>query len=496
MEIKFSLKIRANAEHAFGKVRKMRSLKSFFGAAILATLIIGTAGLPRADFEVQAASAKCTSVPAKLLLPDDTRGIRTKWRFRAGVDARGSFQPNLFGLSLEQWMQELEKSSVNLAELNLDPREKTAPADQVPSAQMETYIAAIDKPDAKLTNTEATARRQVEDEIVPNYRYTPEFRDRVLLRFLERLEKLRQEGKIKGSVKFILHQRQWFRPGNSPRAEALRERRVKDFTADMSNFINLARKNCVDHWIAGIRLGESYNRNVPQYLGVLLALADDINRATDGWLMKHLFVANGPGMGAQYRGFKNAFAPNGRYADFFARMSKRTGSFAFGYKWMQFEGNDERHIAKIMDNAQCKAGKDCDVKSEADWTFYLGQRLGFQELKQVINANHKAYPNHANVLFVGDSADAVVLMAAPAKNKLEPDPELEALYDLWPDAGTPGWSGRLFMNGFADAKTYPNHASESDQDFGAALMYVTKSGKVVPSPWSKKIWSSWPNPPS
>jgi hypothetical protein len=85
-------------------------------------------------------------------------------------------------------------------------------------------------------------------------------------------------------------------------------------------------------------------------------------------------------------------------------------------------------------------------------------------------------------------------MVKPSHNKLVPDAELGALYSLWPDAGTPGWSGRVFVNGYGDAQSYPARQIDQQPDIGTFLFAVGKDGRPVPMKNTMRLWNAWPNP--
>ncbi|MGQ0483937.1 MAG: hypothetical protein ACT4SY_01080 [Hyphomicrobiales bacterium] len=441
------------------------------------------------------ARAACLSAQVGPLLPDNAKGVRTKWRFTSGNDARHSIQPDLVGLPLPQWMHALELAGANLAELNLDPREKLAPSDEVSQSQIDSYVAALGEPRDSWNPGQEQIVSLFESSLIPNYAYTIQFRDKVLLAFLLRLEALKKAGAIAGSLKFILHQRQWFRPGKSVRLQALRNNRVNDFAADMAGFIELARQNCVDHWIAGIRLGENFNQDMSLYLPILVDIARQVNQKTGGWLKTRLFVANGGGMGAQFDDIDRVSSDSGKPFDFFESIAQETGSFAFGYKWMQLARRDQKFITRIMGQSRCFKGKSCDTRSVADWQFYLEHSLGLGDLKKLIGANRTSDPWHANVVFVGDSSDALTNMVSESGGELAAEPELRALYRLWPQSGTPGWSGRIFMNGFTESSTSPRLRDDLKADIGMSLYFVDPAGKIIPLRKSMAYWNSWPDPP-
>ena len=264
--------------------------------------------------------------------------------------------------------------------------------------------------------------------------------------------------------------------------------RVDDFATDMGDFINAARAEGLDGWIAGVRLGENADPDMTEYLPALLDMAHGINARTGGWLRDRLFLANGGDMGASFTGIAD---PSAQAGDFFAAMSKEAGAFAFGYKWMELEGHEGR-ITALMDASPCDPVRACDPRSAADWTTYLGDTLGFDELAAVIATWHPRYPATANVVFVGDSSNSLTLMVKPGKAGLADAPPLAALRQLWP--GGPGWRGKVFMNGFLRADTAPRLQDGATADIGMGLYFGDGKGGLQPLPCSLALFRAWPAP--
>jgi hypothetical protein len=413
---------------------------------------------------------------------DQWSGVKTKWRVQRGRGPRESIEPDLEGLSPVQWMAALESQGVNLAELNVDPREKLSQEPVAGDADVRAYLQAYATPKSNRTSEQAAAIERFNLDFIAERRYTPAQRVEVLIDFLSRMEKAKAAGKIKGSVRFILHQRIWFRPGDRPRRVRMREERIVSFATDMAEVINRAREKCLDHWIAGIRLGENGNPDMTSYLSILPRLAKGVNDQTDGWLHKHVFLANGGGMGAEFSGI------SGVAGDFFQAISKETGGFAFGYKVMQLHSKELRFIPEAMAASTCASDRQCDVNSSRDWSYYLGQSLGFNELKDTIRKYHATYPRVANVVFVGDSADAVVQLTDADAKGIEDKPSLTALKGLWPREA--GWRGRVFMNGFISHDDIPAR-EHGNPDSGLALFL--SEGGAKPLKESIALWKTWPN---
>jgi len=416
--------------------------------------------------------------------PDDIRGVRTKWQFVAGDDVRHSIEPDRFGLSLRDWIVALEGADVNAADLNLEPSSKLRQNPQISDDEVKSYITAVESAPKNSARNSADVVSRFKTTIVPQHQYTSSQRDEILLSFLSQVDQLKASGSIKGSIRFFLHQRLWFRPGAAADRVALRSQRVEEFSRDMANFINKARDRHLDQWIAGIRLGENDNNQMDEFLPVLLGVAHEVNSITSGWLKANAFIANGGGMGADFTGIEAADP------EFFAKIAVDTGSFAFGYKWMEREG-DNSQIKSIMGTSACANGRQCDVHSASDWQYYLG-RIGFDDLVSFIDKNHVRYPDHANVVFIGDSSDSVTLMVQNAeRGDLQDGAPLKALRALWPKDRS-GWRGKMFMNGFINSQVLESATNSRTADVGRALFFAGSGTRPTALSNTFRIWRQWP----
>jgi hypothetical protein len=434
-----------------------------------------------------AEGATCNaSVPSPLTL-ERTKGIRTKWRSLAR-DERNTIQPDLAGLQLKEWMVDLEAADVNLAEINLEPANKLATRPMLSDADLNRAVDAIYLPPSERTDSARSLIANLERDIIPGGEYTVMQRNEVQVDFLRRLEALRRQGNITGSVRFIIHQRLWFRP----QGEEKRQIHAEEFVDDMTSFIRLAERNCLGHWIAGVRLGEHSNNDMSQLLPLIVDLAGRINARTGGWLKTHMFVANGGGWGAEYKGIDRVVGQEDRPYPFFARIAAETGSFAFAYKWMQFHDKIGTGIVEHMLATNCAPAHRCDPNSVADWDVYLGDILGFNALISYVVANQGRYPGSANVVFAGDSSDSVANMVETGNgDRIVDSPPLIALRQLFARLGAAG-RGRIFENGYSAAETMRSRRDDNRVDIGRALYFVDTSGRARLLSESKRIWDNWP----
>jgi hypothetical protein len=466
----------------------------FLGGLLFAAMLIGLVCPSGASVAV-AAPAACNAGPP---LPpiDKIRGIRTKW-LSLRPDARNSVQPDLAHLTLGEWMRNLEKIGVNIAEINLEPRRKLLRAVLSPTA-LQATIDAIYTPASQRTPAQRERMALYENQIAPHWEYTPQQRDDILLDFLRRLEALRRKGEIAGTVRFIIHQRLWFRQGDRPRLVYMRGQRLREFVDDMTTFIRRADSECLGHWIAGVRLGEHSNTDMSELLPLIVDIARAINAQTGGWLKSHLLTVNGGGWGANYRGIDHVVGPDDAPFPFFADIARETAEFTFGYKFMQFH-KPYAGITGHMAAAFCGPYRYCNISSVADWDEYLGQILGLEELISYLNANHQRYPAYANVVFVGDSSDSIAeLVEAEPGDRLVDTSAMVALRHLFVEAGPVAASGKIFMNGYNTAANWRKpiefNGGGRAVDVGRALYFVDQAGKGQLLTQSYRLWKDWPRP--
>ncbi len=443
-----------------------------------------------------AAATACNAPVSPPLRVSQIKGVRTKWLSFA-PDKRNSIEPDLAHLSLRRWMDDLHRVGVNLAEINLEPRRKLARRSALSDRQLHEVEDAISTLRGARTPAQKSLMERFEDSIAPHWEYTVSQRDEILLDFLRHLQALRARGAIAGSPRFIIHQRLWFSPGSSRRKRRNRRVRADEFADDMAGFIRLADAHCLGGWIAGIRLGEHNNNDMNEFLPLVVRLARGVNEGTGGWLKTHLFVADGGGMGAEYRGINHVLGRNGQPYPFFRDIAQETGAFTFGYKFERLLRSDHG-IRGYMMIQHCGPQRFCNVHSVRDWEKYLGKILGFDDLVSFLKANRARYPRDANVVFVGDITDAAVNLVRLGNNgTLEDRAPMTALRHLFIKAGPMATSGKIFMNGFnTDANIRRQNYREGKLvvDIGRAFYFVGNNGEARFLPQSYRIWKDWPQP--
>ncbi|MBV9756302.1 MAG: hypothetical protein JO047_04550 [Alphaproteobacteria bacterium] len=452
--------------------------------AVIGWLALGIFAVP--------AWAACDAAAPPLPSFDQARGVRTKWLSLA-PDARNTILPDLEGLPLKQWMANLEATGVNLAELNLEPSWKLASYPVVSDAQLMQAVDAYYTPAAQRSAQQQALVAQFEQTVFPSMAYTAAQQDAVLLDFLRRLEALRRQDEIAGSVRFMVHQRLWIPPERGEPG-AQREYHVAQFAGDMAGFVNLAERSCLGHWIAGVRWGEHSNNDMGELLPLTVELAQRINAGSNGWLRRHLFLVNGGGWGAEYRGIDRVVGADGKPFPFFPRIAAETGGFAFAYKWMMFRDATARGIRGHMRGAYCAQARPCDEDSVGDWITYLGKILGFDDLLAFVGANRARYPADANVVFVGDSSDSVAQMVqVDDDGRLYPAASLVAVQRLFARGGG-AFAGKIFMNGYPSVKVMTGRQRRLDgfTDTGRELYAVDADGRSRLLPQSDRLWADWP----
>lgn len=371
----------------------------------------------------------CNTLAAQVIqTPDNFHGPRTKWSIYpeiSGGASRHSIIPQLSDLSVAQFMYYLESTGANAATLNLENRRS-------------------------LISTPKHDVFELTPDQINNANYTAGQRSILLTNFLIDVQKAIDKGEILGNIRFHIHQRLYLRK------ELQRE---QEFITDFSNFINLCKARGVDHLIAGIRLGEHGTDGSKYLLESALRIAAAINTNTNGWLKEHGGLEwSGDGYG---RDFSNINNHGTLSVTFFEEISKYTGYFAFCYK--AFGVGGELTDAGLNKN------------NAADWQTFLGENLGLNQLIEMIKTAREKYPNHANVLFIGDSGDAL---------KLINEPEYSVTTKLFSDAGD-GFKGIIAVNGY---RRYDKGTDDDNLYFWDALT----SHPPVRKPLSIKRWEAWP----
>jgi hypothetical protein len=460
--------------------------------AVLGWLALGILAAP-----AMPARAACEA-PRPLLSFDQAKGVRTKW-LSLERDARNTILPDLEGLPLKRWVANLEAAGVNLAEINLEPAWKLASYPVIPDAQLMQAVDAYYIPPAQRSQQQQALVARFEQTVFPNMQYTAAQRDAVQLDFLRRIEALRRHGDIAGSMRFMIHQRLWFPAERGEPGAQHREVHAAQFAGDIAGFVNLAERNCLGHWIAGVRWGEHSNNDMNELLPLIVELAQRINAASNGWLKTHLFLANGGGWGAEYRGIDRVVGADGRPFPFFPRIAAETGGFAFAYKWMMFHDEIAQGIRGHMAAAYCARARLCDPNSAPDWESYLGGTLGFNDLLAFLRANRARYPADANVVFVGDASDAVTQMVqVDADGRLYPAAPLVAVQHLFAKGGGAGFSGKIFLNAYPSVKVMTRRQRRLGGfvDIGRELYEVDQDGGSHLLPQSDRLWADWPRLPA
>ena len=371
-----------------------------------------------------------------ILDPDEFHGPRTKWvLYEEGTDGatRASIAPTMRGLSMDVWYGSLEALGANAATFNLEARGNLLPSGEPIHA-----------------DPFALTEEQVHD-----YEFTPEQRNEVLLAWLNEIQTAYEAGLISGNIKFHIHQRLY------PNKNATKE---DQFVTDFSDFINAAKVANLDHWIAGIRLGE--NGVAVNSINYILTLAKQwavqINENTDDWLKTHGLEMSGSKLGLYFDNIHNR--PNS--PTFFEEISQQTGYFAFCYK--HFNGGG---FASLFEE------KGYDLEDTNDWETFIYNDAGFLDLLTFINTFKEQYPMHANVIFIGDSSDTMRKLTSA---------RYTTLTKIFSAAGV-GFSGIIGMSGYT-------WGFENDiGDIYNSMHIVNPTGSTPQiQPLSKKRWEYWP----
>jgi hypothetical protein len=493
------------------------------------TVLCLAATAPLYDPVDAGAALSCPARNPQPIMPDSVHGIVTRVQINPKMAQSMAFSvhPALQDQDLATWMRQMEEADVNMAQVLLAPSDRLSADQKISPADWQAYTDAALLPFYERTQAQQAAYKSIRDRITGKNGVkdvTPSQQNQILLAFLQRLEALKTEGKICGNVQFIVVLRRWFLTAPDPTNRRAMDKRLSSETVyaqTMAGFLNAAAENHLGHWLAGIMFTEYTNTDMNQALPITLDLATRINGLTGNWLRSHLMIATGGGMGDQFNGIDkvtcptNADRPEGGYQftcrpgrplDFFDLISKQTGAFAFGYKLFNW-------TTTPTPLSYCNARRQgCEMKNltAADWTDYLSDGkdgLGFSDLASFVNRNAAAYPQAANVIFVGNGADSMQRMVEvtpdPSGPRLTPGPQLIALSTLFQNGAQKGggWSGRLFMDAYGDQDRLADNVTATDN--GAYIFYVDRSpsqfagtGKVTKNTQSEAYWRAWPKLPT
>jgi hypothetical protein len=369
--------------------------------------------------------------------PDDYHGPRTKWKTMSGYPStRGTIPPDLLGLSVADWVAELQEAGANMATINVEARNNL-----LTNPIHDTY--------------------SLTEENIANEEYTPGQRDILLVDFLLAVQAAIDANLIDGDFSFNAHQRLY------PNHNAAKE---QDFIEDFSGFINAAKTAGVDHLISGIRLGENgidaENGDSNYLLELALFWAMGINSNTGDWLKNNACLAiSGGDRGMFFNGIDN----KSNSPTFFQEISQETASFAFC--WKQF-------ILNGVGNKMTSLGY--NENSTADWLSFMHNDCGFKDLEKFIDTHKADYPLHANVIFIGDSADG---MKKIKRGGGAYGAEYTAITEMFTSASI-GFKGILGVNGYK--------AASHKDNFDCLHKVKVNTGAVIDLPLSQARWSAWP----
>jgi hypothetical protein len=477
----------------------------------------------------QGAPLNCPASNAEPIAPNEVHGIVTRPQINPKVARSMAYtvHPVLEDQDLAAWMRRLEEAGVNIAELFLLPGDRLSAESVISASDWQGYIDAALIPRSERTASQKDVYKTIRDRIAARNgvkSVTVEQQDQILLALLERLEALKNMGRICGNVQFVVVERRWFPTMPDPANSQSRNKRLDSeviYAQTMASFVNKAIENRLGHWLAGILFTEHTNTDMGQILPITMDLAFRINGLTHNWLRTHLMIAAGGGFGDQFNGIDNASCPSdgdkpdsgyqftcrpGQPLDFFNVISQQAGSFAFGYKLFNWK-------TAPTPASYCQShGAGCDPRNmtQSDWTDYLNDHdhgLGFGDLASFVNRNAASYPHAANVIFIGNASDSlykqVDVVSDRSGDHLVPSSSLMALAALFQDAARKGggWSGRLFMDAYGDQDRLVGDSHTTDN--GGYIFYAdhspfdfTGSGNVSANPQSQAFWRAWPQLPS
>ena len=169
-----------------------------------------------------------------------------------------------------------------------------------------------------------------------------------------------------------------------------------DFVFDRFNTylstLNESERNKID----GIGLTEVHLSSIGQLKTRARWIPTKFENVYPGWLKERAFIMPGLELGFRFNGI-NADD------DFHADMNEVVGEFAFSVKAMKLkQSEDTDNIYASFPNHLEWAGKSIEEREE-----YVGEYLGINELISYQDNAATEYPHLANIVFWGDSGDAL-----------------------------------------------------------------------------------------
>ncbi len=460
--------------------------------------------------------------------------------------------PNLFGVSLTDWYNNLKAQGVNMGVIYVVlPGGELSTTQSISTTDWDNYNSDIYIPPASLTTTEENEIFTVQPTISSTSRplnFTTAQRDYAIIQFLQELQSAfpAYSRTNPPPIQFILDEREWFIGGfdsnNEPIPLTLSQvfSLEQTYASDIAGIVNQAVSDGLDQWLGGVRISEYASKDWNLMGPVMIDLATLINQQTqstnypNGWLTKNTFIGAGAGWGQQWNGVNNMQCPTTTgwqfsctgALPFFQLMQPQAAYFAFGDKFMEFgKGNfieNGSYTGTMYQYINGEAAVYCQYNTcadpsnptVADWTNFLSDDvngLGFSDLISFLQANAATYPNLANVIFEGDNSDSFNTMLRTSTSLGAEDwYGAEALTNMFTNAvndkdpygnsvGNIGkWTGKLFLDGYNDTSASTSkYLSDSGQS-----MFGTSYDDFTFSPTSQTItewgdtvsaWVHWPD---
>jgi hypothetical protein len=475
--------------------------------------------------------------------PSHIAGVMTRWQTSSKTACQHSFggyadepdcprslmftiTPDLDGLRLYDWVAALAAAGVNTGVIYVMPSNRIGIPPLIDQAQFQAYNQDIYLPPASLTASQKQTILQV-GLAISKREYSVAQRNYAILVFLQQLQSAFPHSP---PISFILDERAWFikhlNQDGEPVPMALRDVFALEhvYTDDISGIVNIAARQHLDHWLAGVRLSEYAAKDWNLMGPVMVDLATGINANTYGWMAAHSFIGAGGGWGQYWNGIDTMQCPatagwrvapcTGAFP-FFKYLSPQVGYFAFGDKFMEF-GKPQQYMlhgnpsglkytyinGEIIDfcakNSSGYACENANTPTVKDWQVFLDDDmdgLGFSDLVRFMKGNALEYPQLANVVFEGDNSDSIATMSgAKSMNGRR------ALDILFRHASTSSgsWSGKIFMDGFDDTSTVPRPRFYGDSGYSllttnySDFMFTPPQPQIWLNTHSMAAWSNWP----
>jgi hypothetical protein len=200
-----------------------------------------------------------------------------------------------------------------------------------------------------------------------------------------------------------------------------------EFETEMSEIINAAKSGGYDDILEGVMPIEVNVETSAAVLKYAVEASNAINSQTANWLKRKTFMFPGAGMGAYFRGIRDAWGDvrlSGvtKQANFFENIKLETRRFSFILKDMPSQPAAvcalDRYSPSFVENGVMKKGWDelggellagysTQAQAAAARYTFQNETMGFRDLRAFVNRNNATYPFMTDVIYWGDANEGM-----------------------------------------------------------------------------------------